>query len=147
MAYGELLTGLYDQTTVKGLCQVLFDGIFTALGSAMFSLLGFYIASAAYRAFRVQSLESLLMMCAALLVMLGQIPFGLKLQNFLADWNIIHLDLPELRNWLLLVPSAAAFRAIKIGAAIAGLVIAFRMWLSIESENFSEESAGSGGGA
>jgi hypothetical protein len=146
VAYGELLSGLYSQTTVKGLYKVLFDGVFTALGSAMFSLLGFYIASAAYRAFRVQSFESLLMMLAALVVMLGQIPFGLKLQQFLAEANIVHLDLPELRNWLLLVPSAAAFRAIKIGAAVAGLVIAFRMWLSIESESFSDDAVSKGGG-
>jgi hypothetical protein len=43
------------------------------------------------------------------------------------------------RLWLLRVPNSAAFRAIEIGAAIAGLVMAFRMWLSIESQSFSNE--------
>jgi hypothetical protein len=95
----------------------------------MFSLLAFYMAAAAYRAFRIRSAESALMMGAALLVMLGQIPFGIWV------WD----RFPEIRLWLLTVPNAAAFRGIAIGAAVAGLVMAFRMWLSIESESFSRE--------
>jgi hypothetical protein len=35
------------------------------------------------------------------------------------------------------VPNSAAFRAIEIGSAVAALVMAFRMWLSIESEGFT----------
>jgi len=106
-----------------------YHGFFVALGSAMFSLLGFYIAAAAYRAFRVSSVEALLMMGAAVIVMLGQIPFGV----FISE------DLPELRLWLLQIPSSGAFRAIKIGALIAGLGMAFRMWFSIESQSFVSE--------
>lgn len=105
-----------------------YDGLFNSLGAAMFSLLGFYITAAAYRAFRVQSAESALMMIAALLVMLGQIPFGIWL------WG----GLPEVRDFLLTVPNTAAFRAIAIGASIAGLVMAWRMWFSIESEYVDE---------
>jgi len=127
VVYRDILNQLYQFSTVKLLYQLLYDGLFVSLGSAMFSLLGFYIASAAYRAFRVRSVESGLMLGAALLVMLGQIPFGLWI------WE----GLPEVRLWILEVPNSAAFRAIKFGAALAGLVMAFRMWLSIESESFS----------
>ena len=95
----------------------------------MFSLLGFYIAAAAYRAFRISSFEALLMMSAAVIVMLGQIPFGALISEYF----------PELRLWLLKFPSAGAFRAIKIGALIAGLGMAFRMWFSIESSSFVKE--------
>ncbi|NDC39539.1 MAG: hypothetical protein EBZ48_16125, partial [Proteobacteria bacterium] len=115
-------------TSGKRLYDFLYTGLFVSLGAAMFSLLGFYIASAAYRAFRIRSGESALMMTAAFLVMLGQIPFGLWI------WS----ELPEVRLWLLSVPSAAAFRAIKIGAGVAGLVMAYRMWFSIESEEFTQ---------
>lgn len=115
-------------TTAKRVYDFLYTGLFVSLGAAMFSLLGFYIASAAYRAFRIRSGESALMMTAAFLVMLGQIPFGLWI------WS----ELPEVRLWLLSVPSAAAFRAIKIGAGVAGLVMAYRMWFSIESEEFTQ---------
>jgi hypothetical protein len=113
--------------------QLLYEGFFIALGSAMFALLGFYMAAAAYRAFRVRSFESALMMGAAVIVMLGQIPFGLWIWDGFTD----------LRLWLLSTPSTAAFRAVKFGAAVAGLVMAFRMWLSIETDSFSNES-GSG---
>ncbi len=114
---------------IKKLYEFLYQGLFVALGSAMFSLLAMYIAAAAYRAFRIKSFESALMMGAAVIVMLGQIPF----------YAYISSDLPFLRAWLLEVPNSAAFRAIKIGASIAGLVMAFRMWFSIESESFSHE--------
>jgi hypothetical protein len=120
---------IFKQSTLKNVYELLYQGIFVSLGSAMFALLGFYIAAAAYRAFRIRSAESGLMMGAALLVMLGQIPFGLWL------WDA----LPDIRLWLLSVPNSAAFRAIKIGAAVAGLVMAFRMWFSIESQSFANK--------
>ena len=119
----------YEHSTPKHVYRLLFEGLFVALGSAMFSLLGFYIAAAAYRAFRVRSAESSLMMIAAVLVMLGQIPFGVWI------WS----GLPDVRLWLLEVPNSAAFRAITLGAGVAGLVMAFRMWFSIESESFDGE--------
>ncbi|MEN9847033.1 MAG: hypothetical protein RIS36_2180 [Pseudomonadota bacterium] len=105
----------------------LFDGLFNQLGSAMFALLGVYIAAAAYRAFRVRTIESGLMMTAAVIVMLGQISFGKE----------IYEHVPSIRQWLLEVPNSAAFRAIRLGAGVAGLMLAIRMWLSIESRSFS----------
>jgi hypothetical protein len=128
VAEGRVLRARYDTSIGKKLFVFLTEGLFTSLGSAMFSLLAVYIAAAAYRAFRVRSLESFLMMAAAVLVMLGQTPFGLWLYE----------GLPGIRQWLLEVPNSAAFRAIKIGAAVAALVMSIRMWLSIESENFTE---------
>jgi hypothetical protein len=89
----------------------------------MFALLGVYIAAAAYRAFRIQSVESALMMTAALVVMLGQISFG----------KMLYSEMPAIRQWLLEVPNSAAFRAIRLGAGVAGLMLSIRMWLSIES--------------
>ena len=126
VAYGNLLRVRAQREFWHKLYTFLNDGLFVALGSAMFSLLGVYIAVAAFRAFRVRSFESALMMSAAIIVMLGQISFGVWL------WQ----DLPQIRQWLMEVPNSAAFRAIKFGSAIAGLVLAIRMWLSIESQTF-----------
>ncbi len=125
----HLFNLVYETSFIKKLYRLLYDGLFVSLGAAMFSLLGIYIAIAAYRAFRIQSFEAALMLGAALLVMLGQISFGLWISE----------DLPAIRNWLLQNPNSSAFRAIKIGASIAGLVMAFRMWLSIESDFTSGE--------
>ena len=118
-----------SRSITQKLYDFLYDGLFNQLGSAMFALLGVYIAAAAYRAFRVRTVESALMMIAAVIVMLGQISFGRE----------IYEDMPSLRQWLLEVPNSAAFRAIRLGAGVAGLMLAIRMWLSIESKSFSSE--------
>ena len=109
------------------LYNFLYAGLFENLGAAMFALLGVYIAAAAFRAFRIRSFESTLMMVAALVVMLGQISFGRMLSE----------DMPAIRQWLLEVPNSAVFRAIRFGAAVAGLMLAIRMWFSIETSRSS----------
>lgn len=128
-SYSVFRQSLSSGTTAQRLYNFLYDGLFNQLGSAMFALLGVYIAAAAYRAFRVRTIESALMMSAAVVVMLGQISFGKE----------IYEGMPNLRQWLLEVPNSAAFRAIRLGAGIAGLMLAIRMWLSIESKSFSSE--------
>lgn len=124
----DLLSKQSANTFAKKFFKFLFEGLFVSLGSALFSLLGVYIAAAAYRAFRIRTWESSLMMLAALLVMLGQIPFG--------TW--LYSEMPAIRSWILEIPNSAASRAISIGASVAGLVLAFRMWFSIESDSFSK---------
>src|SRR5439155_2152544 len=61
----------------------LFDGIYVNLTATMFSLLAFYIVSAAYRAFRIRSGEALLLMIAAVIVMLTPLPLGTQITNWL----------------------------------------------------------------
>ncbi len=123
----QRLEAEYRDSNWKRAFSLFYDGLFIPLGAAMFGLLGFYIAAAAYRAFRVRSVESSLMMLAAVLVILGQTPFGTLL------WD----GFSGVRSWLLEVPSKGAFRAIRIGAAVASLVLAFRIWCSIESRSIS----------
>ena len=103
----------------------LFSGLFNNLGSAMFSLLAFYIAGAAYRSFRVQSVEASLMMLAALVVMIGQIPLGFYITE----------HFPTVRNWLMTQVSTPGIRAIIFGILVAMLVTAVRMWLSLEKSS------------
>jgi hypothetical protein len=107
----------------------IFSGLYNNLGSAMFSLLAFYIAFAAYRAFRIQNVEAGIMMAAALLVMFGQIPLGFFV------WQ----ELPTIRVWLLRRVSTPASRGILFGSMIAGLAMAVRMWLSLERTTFGEQ--------
>ena len=126
-AYSVMKQSESSRATINKMYDFLFDGLFNQLGSAMFALLGVYIAAAAYRAFRVRTLESALMMAAAVVVMLGQISFGKQ----------VYEHMPAIRQWLLEVPNSAAFRAIRLGAGVAGLLLAIRMWLSIESKSFS----------
>ncbi len=135
VAYSRYRLLHVERGGARRIFNFLYEGFIVSLGAAMFSLLGVYIAAAAFRAFRIRNIESVLMMSAAIIVMLGQIPF----HSYLAwDLGLFQLDFPFFRYWLMQWPNGAAFRAIVIGAEIAGLIMAFRMWLSIESKGFEQ---------
>jgi hypothetical protein len=106
--------------------RFLFGGLMNNLSSAMFSLLAFYMASAAYRSFRVKSFEAALMMGAALVIMIGQIPLG----------YLVTEQAPQARNLTMTWISTPAFRGIAFGAMVAGLAMGVRMWLSLEKTSF-----------
>ncbi|MGB4238305.1 MAG: hypothetical protein WBJ87_01650 [Candidatus Hydrothermia bacterium] len=53
-----------------------YNSIFIPLQATMFAILSFFIASAAYRAFRAKEINSALLLVSAVLVMLGRIPLG-----------------------------------------------------------------------
>lgn len=52
----------------------IFNWINVPASSTVFSILAFYIASAAYRAFRARNVEAAVMLIAAIIVMIGRIP-------------------------------------------------------------------------
>ena len=51
--------------------DLLFDGLLQQMDAGMFSVVGFYIISAAYRAFRARSAEATILLVTALIVMLS----------------------------------------------------------------------------
>jgi hypothetical protein len=95
---------------------------FKPLQATMFSLLAFYVASAAFRAFRVRNVEAAILLAAALLIMLGVNPYIVRLLPFL----------PDLTQWTLNIPNAAAQRGIIIGAALGAASMALRILIGIE---------------
>ena len=144
---------LLDDSLSNRVYDFMFEGFYIALGSAMFSLLAFYIATAAYRAFRLQSAEAFLLMFAALLVMLGQIPVGVWLVDNIFQLCAVDMSITQVRLWILRVVNTSAFRGIALGSAIAGLSMAWRVWWSMESsalldigETGEEEGKAAGGG-
>jgi hypothetical protein len=103
--------------------------LFNPLQAAMFSLLAFYIASAAFRAFRVRNVEATILLIAAFLVMLGRTPLGEYLFSWIpggARW------LPTITDWIMAVPNTAAQRGIIIGAALGAAALSLRVILGIE---------------
>lgn len=119
--------------------EILFNGLYQPLSAAMFSVLAFYIASAAYRAFRIRSGEATLMMIAAFIVMLGQVPLGMWLTSGLpTDGMFAKLRLEVFSQWLLAWISMTAYRAVLLGVAVGALAMSLRVWLSLERGAFFE---------
>jgi hypothetical protein len=99
-----------------------FDYIMIQIQATMFSLLAFFIASAAYRAFRAHSLLATLLLIAALIVMLRFNPYFGGLSPYLE----------KTASWLLNVPNLAAKRAIVIGVGLGIVATALKVILGIE---------------
>lgn len=116
------------------------EGMLFQLDAAMFSLIAFFIISAAYRAFRIRSLEATIMMTAAFLVMLGQVPIGIWLTSWIPDmWGLHNLRLENISYWILTQPNAAAQRGINFGLAVGMLAMGLRIWLSLERGSYFEK--------
>lgn len=114
----------------------MFNGILQPVTTAVFSMITFYMISAAYRSFRVRSVESLLLMLAAAIVMLGQTPLG-EWTSHLLPGSLAFLGLPVLSQKLLTVVNASAARGVMIGMAIGALAISIRIWLGTDSSAYA----------
>ena len=123
--------------------DLLWRNIRVPIDSTIFSLLAFYIASAAYRSFRIKSAEAAVMMFTALVVMLGQISLGQKLTLWLKAyetdpslWWLGRIRFDTLREWLMAVWNSAAQRGILFGASVGAMALSLRIWLSLERGSF-----------
>jgi len=92
------------------------------LQATMFSLLAFFIASAAFRAFRIRTFQASLLAVTAVLVMIGRVPVGEKL------WP----GFPDFIEWIMNVPQLAGKRAIMIGAALGAISTALKVLTGLE---------------
>lgn len=102
--------------------RAFFDHILIPIFATMFSLLAFFIASAAYRAFRARNLMASLLLLAALIVMMRFNPYFGPLSPYLS----------KTANWLMNVPNLAAQRAIVIGVGLGIVATALKVILGIE---------------
>lgn len=114
--------------------RLFFEGALQSLNATIFALLAFFIVSAAYRAFRIRTLEAGLLMATAIIVMLANVPIG---QQWLTGWipegsSLAWLRLENLAHWLQTQINAPAMRAIAFGLWVGSLAMAVRIILSLE---------------
>jgi hypothetical protein len=100
----------------------LFMHIQVPIQATMFSLLAFYIASAAFRAFRAKSALATVLLIAAVIVMMGQVPIG----ELFGSW------FPKVGQWILRYPNAAAKRAIALGVGFGILATQLKIIFGVE---------------
>ncbi len=132
-----ILQKAHPNPTNKSLYDILFVGGLVSLDATMFSIVAFYIVSAAYRAFRIRSVEATLLLATAIIVMLGQIGLGEMLTSWIPLTGVWHnLRIEEVRLWILTIPNSAVTRAISFGLGIGGLAVALRIWLGLERGSY-----------
>ncbi len=100
----------------------IYTYMLVALQGTMFSILAFFVASAAYRAFRARTPEATVLLLAAAIVMLGRVPFG----------EMVLPPIGPLSDWILNVLNAAARRAIIIGISVGAIAMSFKIIFGIE---------------
>lgn len=113
----------------------VFNGVYKPLDATMFSLIAFFIASAAYRAFKVRSVEAGLMMLVAIVVMLAQVPVGEAMWGRTGLWG----GFPGISDWILAVPNAASGRAISLGIFLGVMATQTRVLLGIEKRHLGQD--------
>ena len=100
--------------------QWIFTNVMAPIQATFGALLAFLTLGAAYRLFRRRNVESAVLLVAALLVLVGQVSFGLL------------PVMPQLRDWILDVPALAGMRGILLGVALGTLLTGIRLLLGVE---------------
>lgn len=100
----------------------MFNDVMVPMQSTMFSILGFFVASAAFRAFRARTPEATLLLVAAILVMLGRVPIG----------EVIWSHFPQVSEWMMKTINTAGQRGIILGVGLSQIAIALRIIFGIE---------------
>lgn len=113
----------------------IYDNIYSNMSATMFALLAFFIASAAFRAFRIRNTEAAVLAVAALIVMLGRVPLSNALTGWLPEWA----RLLTIQEWIMEFPQNAAKRAILMGAALGVMATGLRVILGLERSYLSGE--------
>jgi hypothetical protein len=106
-----------------------FENLITPLESTMFSLLAFFVASAAFRAFRARTANATVLLVSASIVILGLIPFTEDHLPFVK----------EVTDFLLEYPNTAAKRAILIGVALGMISVAIKTIFGVDKTILKKE--------
>ncbi len=119
--FGMAILGFVSGTGPNSVFQKIFLNVQVPLDATMFSLLGFYVTSAAYRAFRARNIEATLLLLTAIVVILGISTIG-DTQTWLRD----------VQEWIMNVPNLAQKRGITIGVGLGVIATSVKIILGIE---------------
>lgn len=102
--------------------QFIFNYILQPLEATFFALLALFMATAAFRAFRVRNLETFFFVLFAVIVLLGQVPVSIYL------WP----EFPVIKDWILNVPTLAGIKGILLGVALGVIATGLRVLIGAD---------------
>ncbi len=109
----------------------LYEYAFKPLQATIFAMLAFYVASAAFRAFRAKNVEAFLLLGTAFIILLGRTAAGPYLTNWFPD-SVAGLRAQPLSEYLMQVFNTAGSRAIMIGIALGTASVSLKILLGID---------------
>ncbi len=100
----------------------LYDSLMAPMGAAMFAMLAFYVASAAFRAFVARNFDAAVLLVTSVICILYQTGLG----------ELIHPMFGKVFFWINEVPNLAGQRGIMICSAIGAISVSLRVLLGLE---------------
>jgi len=98
-----------------------FNFMMAPMQASVFSLLAFFVASAAYRGFQAKNIDAILLLLSTVFIMFGIASLGSTIPLF-----------SDIANWILLNPSMTARRGIFIGVGLGTIAVSLRVILGVE---------------
>ncbi len=129
-------SGTYRET--GGAFWFFYEYAFKPLTATVFALLAFYVASAAFRAFRAKNTEAVLLLGTAFIILLGRTFAGVLLTSWIdpAVWSgfehFTGLRIENLTVYIMSVFNTAGNRAIMIGIALGIVATSLRVLLGLD---------------
>lgn len=141
--FGMMAAGIYcanvsinKETNFPTIYGWLYLNLMVPLQSTMFAILAFYIASAAFRAFRAKTKEATLLLVAAIIVMFARVPMGEHIYAQIPHFKAFGLTMPvpigNISEWILRVLNTASQGGILLGICLGGIAMAFKIIFGIE---------------
>jgi len=127
----------------------MYDFIYLPLAATMFSLLAFYIASAAFRAFRAKNTEALILLGTAFIVLFGRTYAGIYVSQPIIDGlasitgaeveSLMSLRLDRITSTITQVFILAGNRAITIGIALGIVSLSLKVLMGVDRSYLGSE--------
>lgn len=141
-------SGTYDQEGSP--FRWIYEYLYYPLQATMFSLLAFYVASAAFRAFRAKNVEAAVLLGTAFIVLLGRTYAGVYLTGWvdsLVDEStptfvstfVRNLRLDRMTSMIMNVFNLAGLRAITIGIALGIVSTSLKVLLGVDRSYLGSE--------
>ncbi|WP_437229161.1 hypothetical protein SH661x_001287 [Planctomicrobium sp. SH661] len=109
----------------------LYEYAMQPLLTTTFAVLAFYVASAAFRAFRAKNLEAILLLGTAFIILLGRTSAGPALTSWIPnEFSAFRLD--QMTVYIMSIFNTAGNRAIMIGIALGTVSTSLKVLLGID---------------
>jgi hypothetical protein len=137
-AAGMIIIGLYNEglgplapepTEALSWFQWGYNYIQVPCGATIFSILAFFMASAAFRTFRAKNFSAALLLIAALIVMFGRVPVSEAFSLLLFGESDVFSKATDV---LMEYPNLAAKRGILLGISLGAISQSLRILFGIE---------------